>query len=186
MEAHSIITLVKSLLRLLTPNRYLTSIHALQPAELAAQGISGLIVDLDNTLIPWDGGNPGDRRLADLVSSFADAGIKVCIVSNNWGPRVDAFGEALHVPVVGRAMKPRRGSFRRAMELLGTGTDETAVVGDQIFTDILGGNRLGLYTILVRPMSPREFIGTKIVRRLERMVLSALSRRGLLNPSDGE
>lgn len=177
---------MKSLLRLLTPNRYLPSIHALQPAELAAQGISGLIVDLDNTLIPWHGGDPADRRLADLVSSFADAGIKVCIVSNNWGPRVDAFGEALQVPVVPRAMKPRRGPFRRAMELLGTTTGETAVVGDQLFTDILGGNRLGLYTILVRPMSTREFVGTRMVRRLERIVLSALSRRGLLGSFDGK
>jgi predicted HAD superfamily phosphohydrolase YqeG len=60
------------------------------------------------------------------------------------------------------------------MDLLGTSPGETAVVGDQIFTDVLGGNRLGLLTILVMPISPKEFISTQLVRKLERMVLRYL------------
>lgn len=168
------------MLQLLAPRQYIASIHALHPAELAVSGISGLIVDLDNTLTPWQGGRPDDERLADLVGAFAKVEIGVCIVSNNRGPRVAAFGAALRIPVVAGALKPRRQPFRQAMDLLGTGPSQTAVVGDQIFTDILGGNRLGLYTILVQPMSPREFIGTRVVRKVEGLVLAALARRGLL------
>lgn len=171
------------MLQLLTPRRYVASAFLLSPAELATHGIRGLIVDLDNTLIPWHGGQPRDARLQKLVRSYREAGIRLCIVSNNRQRRVAAFGQALDVPFIADAVKPRRAPFRRAMAMLKTSSEETAVMGDQIFTDILGGNRLGLYTILVKPMSSREFIGTRLVRKLERRVLGTLQRRGLLDLS---
>jgi HAD superfamily phosphatase (TIGR01668 family) len=84
------------------------------------------------------------------------------------------------IPFVSKATKPRVKGFAAAMELLGVRPEETVVVGDQIFTDILGGNRAGAYTILVVPIDPREFLGTRLVRVVERRVLNYLQRQGLL------
>ena len=90
------------------------------------------------------------------------------------------MARVLDVPAISKARKPSRRAFRQALATLGTTEKETAVVGDQLFTDVLGGNRLGLYTVLVMPLSKREFFGTKAIRSLERIVLRRLIRRGLV------
>jgi HAD superfamily phosphatase (TIGR01668 family) len=77
-------------------------------------------------------------------------------------------------------VKPRRRAFRRALHIMELTSQETAVIGDQIFTDVLGGNRLGLYTILVTPISEKEFIWTRLMRKLERFVLNYLKKRNML------
>ena len=84
--------------------------------------------------------------------------------------------ESLGIPFISRAQKPRRGGFHRAVFFLGVKPEETAVIGDQIFTDVLGGNRAGLYTILVVPIARREFVGTKFSRAMEYFVLRRLQR----------
>ena len=104
----------------------------------------------------------------------------MCLVSNNKKDRVSNFGRILGVPALSKARKPRRRAFREAMRIMNTRPETTAVIGDQIFTDVLGGNRLGLYTILVVPLSKQEFIGTRCMRHLERVVLKILARRNLL------
>ncbi|HBC94015.1 MAG TPA: YqeG family HAD IIIA-type phosphatase, partial [Pelotomaculum sp.] len=83
----------------------------------------------------------------------------------------------LGLPAVHRAVKPLVGPFRRAMGMLGTKPAETALIGDQIFTDIFGGNLCGLYTILVVPLQGKEFWGTRLFSRpLEKIVLARLKR----------
>lgn len=166
-------------MRLLRPAEYRPSIFAVDLDRLRARGIRGLIVDLDNTLGPWRLAEP-DPAVREWFRRAQAAGFRICIVSNGGARRVQAVASALAVPAVGRAAKPSGRGFRAALALLGTAPHETAVIGDQIFTDVLGGNRLGLYTILVRPVSPREFLGTRLVRRVERLVLRWLERRGLL------
>lgn len=163
----------------LAPRRYLNSIYDLDLDELRRQGIRGIITDLDNTLVAWD----SDRVSPELVawlSGVKAAGFEVCLVSNNGVPRVEPFARALGLPAIHHAGKPFNRAFVEAMSRMGTGRSETAVIGDQIFTDVFGGNRLGLYTILVVPITGREFIGTRMVRILERMVLRWMERRGLL------
>jgi HAD superfamily phosphatase (TIGR01668 family) len=161
------------MLGLLKPNLYFDSVSLIPLKQLQEKGISGLIIDLDNTITEWTGEviNPEvEQWFADLPKH----NIKVCIVSNNRRRRVCKVAEQLGISCVFNAGKPRRKAFRQAMDLLGTSPGETAVVGDQIFTDVLGGNRLGLLTILVVPISPKEFIGTQLVRKFERMVLHYL------------
>jgi hypothetical protein len=165
--------------RLLCPAEWAESIYAIDLDDLRRRGVRGLVFDLDNTLIPWRSPRP-PAELAAWFSTLGRLGFKACIVSNNSVPRVNAFASALGVPAVARASKPRRRAFHRAMALLGTTAAETAVVGDQMFTDVLGGNRLGMYTILVTPVSRWEFPGTMLVRRVEALVLARLRRRGLL------
>ncbi len=159
--------------RYLQPDLYLTSIYRLPLSHLRDRGIKYLILDLDNTLVRWDSAQL-PARLKEWVSRVRGAGFRMCIVTNNSGPRVTALAEAMGVPVLAAAAKPRRRAFRGAMDIMGARPAETAVVGDQLFTDVLGGKRLGLYAILVRPLAAREFVATRLMRRLERWVLARL------------
>jgi HAD superfamily phosphatase (TIGR01668 family) len=105
-------------------------------------------------------------------------------VSNNSGPRVSEFASKVGIPFIPKASKPRRKGFREAMAMLGVAPEKTVVIGDQIFTDVLGGNRSGAHTILVVPIDPREFFLTQIVRKVERRVLRYFHRKGLLTQHD--
>lgn len=102
--------------------------------------------------------------------------MRSCIVSNNFSLRVRRIGALLGIPVVGWALKPVPIGFWRAMAIMGTDRATTALVGDQLFTDVLGGNLLGLRTILVDPLSPHEFPTTRLVRRIEGLIRARIMR----------
>ncbi len=128
------------------------TIFDLEPKKLATYGVRLLLADLDNTLVPYGVPEP-DERLRQWTRELSAHGITLFILSNNRGPhRVRIFAEALGVPYIGHAGKPRPHSFHRAMEHTGCKPEETAIVGDQIFTDVCGGNRAGITTILVSPI----------------------------------
>lgn len=163
------------ILRLITPARVAASVADLDPRDLARSGIRGVILDLDNTIVPWGEAVPTEVARG-WVAGLLREGLRVCIVSNNsrvWAAQV---GDILKVPVVGWALKPVPFGFRRALAIMGTAPGETALVGDQLFTDVLGGNLLGLRTILVEPLSAREFPTTRLVRRLERLIRDRVVR----------
>ncbi len=157
------------MLRWLIPTRYVPSILALDPGALATEGIQGLILDLDNTVVAWNASAPTEA-VRQWVGRVREAGVRACIVSNNFSGRAQAIGRVLDVPVVAAAVKPIPWGFRRAMALMGTRPEQTALIGDQVFTDILGGNLLGVRTILVEPLSEQEFPTTRLVRRVERLI----------------
>jgi len=143
---------------------------------LKKKNIKGILLDLDNTIIrrDADGFTP---EVAEWFSGLRGEGFKMGIVSNNSRKRVEAVAGSMSLPAVHRAVKPYIGSFRRALKMLGTSAGETALVGDQIFTDILGGNLTGLYTILVVPMKGREFLGTRLFTRpLEKILLARIKK----------
>jgi HAD superfamily phosphatase (TIGR01668 family) len=167
------------MLQKLCPKVQAESVLELDLEELLKIGIRGIIFDLDNTLVEWkqDNLNP---EVIELVSRFKNAGFKMCILSNALEHRVEAIARLLAIPYVSRAAKPRKIPFKKALELMGTEPEETAVVGDQLFTDILGGNRMELYTIWTPPLSSTEFISTKAVRSLERIVVKRFRRKGIL------
>ena len=148
----------------------MATVYDIDLAALRAQGIRGIILDLDNTIVPWGARHPAPE-LPGWIAAARQAGLALCIVSNNIGSRVTSLAATLGLPLVTGALKPRRKALRRALTVMGTTPAETALVGDQIFTDILGGNRLGLHTILVRPSGRREFLVTRLVRLVERAVL---------------
>lgn len=154
----------------LRPDSRCDTVYTIDLRGLQARGVRGVILDLDNTLVPW-GARDAPPELSRWITVGRTEGLRFCIVSNNRGARVERLAASLGVPAVTGALKPRRGALRRALGVMGTTPEETALVGDQIFTDILGGNRLGLYTILVRPQSGREFLLTRPVRWVERFVL---------------
>ena len=161
------------------PRATATTLYELKPGFFLHRGLRGLIIDLDNTLVAW-GEDKVSGPMREWVREIKAAGLKICILSNALEQRVRAVGESLEVPWVSRAVKPRKHPFRQALKILGTAPGETAVIGDQIFTDIWGGNRMGLYTIWTTPLSTRELPSTKAVRRLERLVIKRFREKGIL------
>jgi len=158
------------LLELCRPDESVPRVTDIDPARLISMGFEALLVDLDNTLLPWKSSEvPEDVR--EWLGRAKTLGMKLCIVSNTHNPRrLRRIADALGVDSLDRALKPRRAGFARAAEKLGCPKERAAVVGDQILTDIVGGNLAGMHTILVKPMHPREFIGTKISRLLEKLI----------------
>lgn len=162
--------LCKAIARYLRPDRYLKSIFDLDPSELFHRGIKGLCVDLDNTLVLWNH-RTLTPELEEWFKRVREAGLAVCIITNNVAdPESSQLARKLGAQLVAGASKPAARGFIAAMKAMGTTPEETAVVGDQLFTDILGGNRLGMYTVLVEPLGKKEFLGTKFFRLLEKLV----------------
>lgn len=172
------------MLKLLSPDMFVNSILEVPAEKLARENITAYILDLDNTVTEWN----SNRLTAETVSWFKgikELGCRACIVSNNKEARVQAVAEILEIPYVYRAGKPLRRAFYRALEHLKTVPAQTSVIGDQIFTDILGGNLMGMFTILVAPINKREFLGTRVVtRQVEKLVLKSIKSRVLNNSRD--
>jgi HAD superfamily phosphatase (TIGR01668 family) len=154
---------------LLRPKQTVHSIYTIDLLRLWDKGYRHMIIDVDNTLTPWNDHHvsPG---LDKWISSVKQIGFGICLLSNNHQKKVQDFATKLGVSAAPKGGKPLSRAFLRAMSILQGCSRDTLVIGDQIFTDILGGNRLGLYTILVEPITTEEFIGTKLARLLERRI----------------
>ena len=152
------------------PVLYLEKVQDIDLELLKEKKIKGLILDIDNTLVPSHVSEADDKAF-QWIGRLKESGFEICIVSNATKRRVDKFNEKLKVHAIHRAVKPFLGAYKRAMVLMGTKPEETAVVGDQIFTDIYGGNRLGMLTILVKPLHKKEFFFVKLKRWPEKYVL---------------
>lgn len=158
------------MIRWLQPNIMASRVSEIGCYELIEKGIHGVILDLDNTLLEWRN-DVVPTDVEEWVRRLKQTGISVCIVSNSGRKcRIQPISKSLEVPWICRAKKPLPRGFREGMRQLGTSCEDTAVVGDQLFTDILGGNVLGLFTILVRPMSSDEALPSRLQRPLERLM----------------
>lgn len=163
------------------PTEYVTSIYAIDLERLWRGGKRLILTDLDNTLVPWN--HPWvPKALEAWLNDAHKRGFHVCIVSNNRSQRVDDFSRISGLPAVGAARKPRSAGFQRALERFDMTPEQTVMIGDQLFTDIQGANRMGIHTILVLPILKREWWGTRVVRTAERVVMTGLRVRGLKRP----
>lgn len=166
--------------KLLTPTWVVASVKDVDPAVLKAQGLTAIITDLDNTLVPWRKYEIAPEVI-EWLAKLEVEGIKICIASNTLHTeRLQQLADTLGIPFVDRVRKPTIGGFLRSMKEMESNFQNTAVFGDQIFTDVLAGNRLGLRTILLRPpLSKEEFVSTRLVRYVENFVIRRLTRLGL-------
>ena len=159
----------------LRPDLFARRLASISLDDLARDGIRGLIVDLDNTLVGY-----GQHTLAPTdaawIASALDRGMRVVLVSNNFSERVARVARELGVPAIANALKPLPRGFRRALRLLGTPRAATIVVGDQLFTDVLGAKLAGVRVILTEPLVAHDWHGTKMLRFFERLVLGRRSR----------
>lgn len=170
--------MTRALLKKLVPDEYVKSIYDIDINALKSRGFKGIITDLDNTLVgakePY-----ATPQLLDWLTNLKNMGFQVVIVSNNNRLRVSRFAEPLILPYIHKAMKPINKAFHKALGMMKLTPADTVVIGDQMLTDVLGGNRMGLYTILVSPVSLNdESFFTKINRRVEKIVLAGWRKKG--------
>jgi HAD superfamily phosphatase (TIGR01668 family) len=154
------------------------AVWKISPQRLRQEGIRALILDLDNTLVDWN-----EEHLRPEVTAWAldcrKAGLSLCVCTNaRCKPRVRNIASEIGACYLSGAGKPAAKAWRRALWLLHCRTEQAVVVGDQVFTDVWGANRLGMKTILVRPLSTRDFFATKIPRLFERRLLSRWRAEG--------
>ena len=162
--------------RRFTPKILIKTIFEIPLENLVDQGFKVIAFDLDNTLTAWRDPEISEETY-QWFKGLADHGITACILSNNNDERVKIVAEKLGIPYIPRARKPFKVGFRKLLKLLEIAPNETVMVGDQLFTDIWGANRAGIYTILIDPVSKKEFWGTRnISRRLERLIWAHIKR----------
>ncbi len=166
-------------MRLLTPCMRLPTIYDLPMGWLKERLVSAIISDLDNTLVPWRDYRVADQ-LAEWFASLHAEGFRTVILTNaRPSPTIQRLSEQLQTELVLGARKPVQRFFRHALEKVGANPAQACVIGDQVFTDVLGGNLVGCYTVLVERIGNREFAGTRVMRVFERMVLRYLGRHGV-------
>ncbi|MGI6216435.1 MAG: YqeG family HAD IIIA-type phosphatase [Coriobacteriales bacterium] len=155
---------------LFKPDEYLSSIDKIDLDELASSGIRCLFVDIDNTLRPRDT-RVVPKPALEWLDAAGEAGIGVMLVSNNWHASALSFAESLGLPVIHKAMKPLPFAYMIAMRRMGVGRRESAAVGDQLLTDILGAHLCGMKAIMVEPQTSVDLKHTAVMRKIERALL---------------
>lgn len=157
------------------PTAYIPRIEQLAFSKLCADGVRGIIVDLDNTLVGYRANEPA-QAIVDWIAAARAHGVKVVMVTNNatqWAREIAAH---LAIPIVARARKPLRRGFTRALRIMELPPSEVVVIGDQLFTDVLGAKLSGLRAILVDPLVRRDPWNTLPLRLLERALLREFPR----------
>ncbi len=157
------------------PDLYLKKIEDLPKEDLYAKGYRNILIDLDNTLAPYYEKDI-DERSKKILDDLVAAGFYVVVLSNNHGPRVRRFLEGTDYHFLDTAMKPLKCGYKRLLKEKGLKAEETMTIGDQILTDVLGANRMGMYSILVHPLVDKDSLNTRVNRIFERYLI----RKGII------
>jgi HAD superfamily phosphatase (TIGR01668 family) len=155
---------------LLGPDRFAPRLSDVSLDDLESEGVRGLIIDLDNTLMGFGQTQLCEDHLA-WVARAHERGFPMVMVSNNFTDRVTSVARELNVPCVPNALKPLPFGVMRAIRILGIPRAQVALVGDQLFTDVLAGKLCGIFTILTEPIEPKDFPLTRVFRFFERLML---------------
>lgn len=149
------------------PDYCFTRAEGVSLAWLRERGIRGVLIDIDNTITRWERRAVPESELAWL-HGLRDAGIGIRFLSNGMPHKLAHVTQQTGIDHVhGRPMKPLPHAFRRGISELGLPAEQVLMIGDSVFTDIVGANRVGLWTCLVEPLSPVDFLGSKFWRILE-------------------
>lgn len=160
------------------PDMYQKSIYEVDYDKLMSCGVKCILFDLDNTLVSFNTKEVSDK-LKELFTRLREMGFKVIIFSNSPKSRVHIFGETLAVDFLANARKPSKIGFNMILNKYKYNITEVAIIGDQMITDIAGGNKVGITTVLVNPVNAKDPIWTKVNRYLERRVMKKLKDRDL-------
>ena len=161
--------------KIFSPDFYFGDVFSVTPDFLLSNGISLLILDIDNTLVTYAEARPTDR-VYEWTDKIKAAGIKLSIASNNHGKRVDTFAETLGIFTVSDSNKPSTRSVKLICEHYSEKPSDTAVIGDQIFTDVVCANRAGAVAILVRPLPYNENLFFRFKRFFEKPIIKKFKR----------
>ncbi len=156
------------------PDLYFDSIRHVDLESLKNRGIQGLILDIDNTLVPMHA-KDADENAISWIAELKDKGFKVCILSNASEKRVIRFNKDIAVTAIHRAYKPAGKAFLNAAKVMGLEPENIAVIGDQVFTDIVGGNKVNMLTVLVKPIDNKEILFVRFKRILEKRIIQSFA-----------
>lgn len=153
--------------RYLIPDYIFPRYDDVTPEFLASIGVRALLIDIDNTLAPYEQPDPDERNFA-WVAAMREAGIALTFVSNNHKKRVERFATPLGVKAYWDAAKPFRKTLDIAMAEMGSTIENTAMLGDQLLTDAYAGKHIGLRTLIVPPIRDKKSLFVRAKRRIER------------------
>ena len=157
----------KTLSYLLTPDAMFEKFDDITPEFLLAHGITALLIDIDNTLAPYEQPTP-DERIKNYFASLSENGIKAALVSNNNHKRVELFNSELGLLAFADSGKPGKKTLLLAMEKMGSTVENTAAIGDQLLTDALGAHRIGIPAFIVPPIRDKKNLFFRFKRWLEK------------------
>lgn len=160
------------------PDMYQKSIYTINYKKLKKNGIKCLLFDLNNTIASYEMDYP-DNKLRELMFEL-EKNFKVIIVSNSNKNRVRPFKEKLNIDSAYKAYKPLKSKYKKIMNLYNFKDTEIAMIGDELITDICGGNRMNFTTILVNGISEEEPFHTRIIRAFEKLIIKSLNNKGIL------
>lgn len=159
----------------LYPKEYVTSPYKIDYKVFYNKGFRGVLFDIDNTLVGHN--DDADENTINLFISLKNLGFDICLLSNNREERVKRFNKNLNLKYIHKAGKPSRKAYYDGMKKINCNKNNTIFIGDQIFTDIFGANRAGIYSVLVKPIAKKEEIQIVIKRYLEKIVLYFYKRQ---------
>lgn len=171
------------MIELYKPDVYKKDIYAIDYKKLKSIGIKCILFDLDNTLVPYYKNRP-TRKIKDLIENIKDMGIKVILFSNSSKKRLTPFKNILEVDCSASSHKPFSKKFKKVLTEYKYAESEVAIIGDQIPMDVYGGNRMGIFTILVTPISKKELIWTKFNRMYEKHVIKKMEKKGIFKKGE--
>lgn len=157
------------------PDLYCENIYCITAKQLASLGIKGVVLDIDNTLEPYEVEKPTPAVL-EWLDAIRSEGISCAFVSNNEAERVELFNSELGFFASAKSGKPKTGKIFEAMKFMETDKNSTALIGDQILTDVLAGKRAGLRTYLVKPIKDKASLFFKFKRSIEKPLLRIYER----------
>ena len=160
----------------LTPDYMFATFDKVTPAFLQSIGVRALLIDIDNTLAPYEEPDPGTKIL-DWFKALEENGVRVALVSNNHAPRVERFNKPLGLLAYPDSGKPGRKTLERAMKELGVTHAETAMLGDQLLTDCFAGKHIGLRAVIVPPIKDKTNLFFRSKRFLERPFIRKYARQ---------
>lgn len=165
----------RGLTYLLTPDYMFNTFDEITPEFLVSIGIKALLIDIDNTLAPYEQPVPDDR-IKGWFKGLEKAGISASLISNNHAPRVELFNKDLGLDAYPDSGKPKSKTLLIAMKKMGSDVKNTAVLGDQLLTDALAGHRLGLVALIVPPIKDKTTLFFKFKRWLEKPYIRKYKR----------
>lgn len=159
------------------PTEFVDSIFDIDVEKLKDMGKKGFLFDIDNTLATYAMAVP-DAKTKEWIRGLQSMGFSIYLISNNNEKRVKPFAESIDAGYIAKALKPRTKPIKQVCDKMGITVDEAVLVGDQLFTDIWGGSRMGMYTILVKPISSEiEHWFVKFKRIFERMIMKRMNKK---------
>ncbi|MBR5817117.1 MAG: YqeG family HAD IIIA-type phosphatase [Clostridia bacterium] len=157
------------------PEYYFETFDCATAEFLSSIGVKGIVLDVDNTLEPYENPKPTERVLR-WFDTLKGAGIRAAIVSNNGKERIDIFNEELGLVAYSKSGKPSKKNVLKALSDIGISPDEAIFMGDQIFTDVWAAHNAGIRAILVPPIKDKRDPLTRLKRLLEKPVLKKYER----------